>query len=90
MTSGGRQRAERSTGQVHAIRAAYRWSVENRPWPRTTPQDSRAAPWKVLADGSRTAGVVMLGDARMPPMTSGPSSTSTREKTKRRTSSKAC
>lgn len=37
------------------------------------PDADRAHPWKVLADGARTGGAVMVGDARMAPMTSGPS-----------------
>lgn len=38
-----------------------------------TPEADRVEPWKVLADGSRTGGAAMIGDARMPPRTPGPS-----------------
>jgi mannose-6-phosphate isomerase-like protein (cupin superfamily) len=34
--------------------------------------DHRRDPWRVVAGGERTGGLVTLGDARMPPRTPGP------------------
>lgn len=31
------------------------------------------APWRVIADGNRTDGQVIIGEAKLPPRTSGPS-----------------
>ena len=40
--------------------------------PFTVRSDPGAGPWQVLADGSRTAGTALFGEARLPPGAPGP------------------